>query len=144
MSNRNRLVHGEGYSSDARATALTRRLRRRIADRDHAEPSASQWRAMGESFFAGDPLMDRVVDWMAAHGVHATKPLFDAAVERGIAGVPDAPDALRALFAHVERRPPWSIRRGSRRARAARASRERSGSTCCATAAYCRATWPRR
>ena len=106
MSNGNRLPRGNGIVI-APIPPITRRLRKRIRDRARAEPSTDQLRAIGDSFFRGDPLMDAVVDWMIAHGVPATKPLFDSALERGIAAVADAPDALRALFAQVDHPPPW-------------------------------------
>jgi uncharacterized protein CbrC (UPF0167 family) len=106
MSNGNRPPRARDRVTEP-TTTVAKRLRKRIADRAQAAPSARQWDAMRASLFAGDALMDAVVDWMIAHGVRATKPLFDAAVERGIASVADAPDVLRALFARVDAPPPW-------------------------------------
>lgn len=75
--------------------------------RGQAEPTPDQWQAIGESLTRGDPPMDRVVDWMAGEGLGKTKPLFDRALEEGIDAVPDAPPALRELFALLDRRPDW-------------------------------------
>lgn len=73
--------------------------------RGNPEPSAAQWQAVGESLNQGDPVMDRLVDWMAAEGLGKTKPLFDRALEQGVG--PDAPAPLRRFFAEVEARPAW-------------------------------------
>ncbi len=75
--------------------------------RGDAEPTPSEWRAIGESLTRGDEPMDRLVEWMKAAGLRETKPLFDAAVENGIASVPNAPAPLRAFFEVVEARPAW-------------------------------------
>jgi hypothetical protein len=98
------------------ARELAQRIRWTI--RGDPEPSASQWRDIGEALSRGDPPMDRVVDWMAAAGIGRTKGVFDRALERGVAEVPDAPDALRDFFALVDRPPPWvdsaRLREGAR------------------------------
>jgi len=73
--------------------------------RGNPEPSAGQWQAIGESWNQGDPVMDRLVHWMAAEGLGKTKPLFDRALEQGLG--PDAPTPLRRFFAEVEARPAW-------------------------------------
>jgi len=75
--------------------------------RGDPEPGTAEWRAVGESLNQGDPAMDRLVDWMAAEGLARTKPLFDRAVDEGIAAIPDAPAPLHRFFAEVEARPAW-------------------------------------
>jgi hypothetical protein len=89
--------------------AGARRLARRIrwSIKGDPEPTPERWRAIGESFTRGDAPMDRVVDWMMAEGIGRTKPLFDRALEHGIASVPDAPQVLRDLFAVLDVRPAW-------------------------------------
>jgi hypothetical protein len=71
------------------------------------EPSAGQWQALGEALLEGDPPADRLVDWMHQAGMNAAMPLFERALERGIASVPDAPGPLRDFFAAVDARPDW-------------------------------------
>ena len=101
MSNGNRPPRASHRITEPQTT-IARRLRARIADGARAAPTAEQWDAIRRSLFAGDPLMDAVVAWMVAAGVRATKPLFDAALDHGIASVPDAPDVLREIGrAHV-------------------------------------------
>jgi hypothetical protein len=99
-----------------RARKLAQRIRWSI--KGDPEPSECQWRAIGESLTRGDPPMDRVVDWMVAEGLGQTKQLFDLALERGIGEVPDAPRALRDLFAIIDVRPRWvdpdRLREGAR------------------------------
>ncbi|MDM4770580.1 oxygenase MpaB family protein [Solimonas sp. SE-A11] len=75
--------------------------------RGNPEPSPTQWQAIGESLNQGDPAMDQLVDWMAAEGLRHTKPLFDRALDQGIAALPDAPEPLRRFFVAVEARPAW-------------------------------------
>lgn len=75
--------------------------------RGSAEPTPMQWQAIGESLTCGDPLMDRVAQWMHSAGMNTAKPLFDRALAQGIAAVPEAPPELRELFAVVDRRPSW-------------------------------------
>ncbi|MGH8506307.1 MAG: oxygenase MpaB family protein [Stenotrophobium sp.] len=71
------------------------------------EPSAEQWQALGEALLEGDPPADRLVAWMHQAGMNTAMPLFERALERGIASVPDAPAPLRAFFAVVDARPAW-------------------------------------
>jgi hypothetical protein len=88
-----------------RGRELAQRVRWSI--KGNPEPSPARWRAIGESFMKGDPPMDRVVEWMVTEGMSRTKPLFDRALERGIAAVVDAPQPLRDLFAIIDKRPAW-------------------------------------
>ena len=85
-------------------------------------PSDAEFRRLGECLLVGDPLMDAVVEEMFAIGRGPGKALFDQALAHGISSVPDAPPALRALFAEVENPPSWVdpdlLHRGARVLRA--------------------------
>jgi hypothetical protein len=54
-----------------------------------------------------DPLADAVVDAIEALPPGRGWAMLGEALERGIAAVTGAPDAMRALFAEVDRVPPW-------------------------------------
>jgi hypothetical protein len=71
------------------------------------EPTPARWQAMGEALMHGDAPMDELVDWMIATGMKTTRPLFDQALEHGLASLPDAPAPLRAFFESVEQPPEW-------------------------------------
>lgn len=79
----------------------------RLMIRGNPEPTPERWRDLGEGLMHGDPLADRLVDWMHAHGMRAAMPLFERASQDGIAAVPDAPAPLREFFEAVERVPGW-------------------------------------
>lgn len=89
--------------------AAGRRIARRLGWLTHGkpEPTNAQWQALGEGLLRGDPPMDRLVDWMAEHGMQEGRALFQHALEHGIARVPDAPEPLRALFEPIEQPPAW-------------------------------------
>lgn len=70
-------------------------------------PGPQMWQRMGEDFMRGDEPMDRLVDWMFATGMRESRAWFDAALERGIASVKDAPLPLREFFERIEKRPAW-------------------------------------
>ncbi len=70
-------------------------------------PTQSEWQTMGDALLIGDPRMDRLLDWMYHEGISETRPLFDAALQTGIAGVPDAPEPLRDFFTRYESAPAW-------------------------------------
>ncbi len=72
-----------------------------------AEPSPQRWREIGEALMQGDAPMERLVEWMFAYGMERARPLFERALERGIAAVPQAPAELREFFDLVERPPQW-------------------------------------
>ncbi|OBF81207.1 hypothetical protein A5791_06075 [Mycobacterium sp. 852002-51163_SCH5372311] len=82
------------------------------------EPTPEQWRRLGERLTVGDEPMDRLVEWMASAGMEQMRPLFDRALNEGIANVPEAPDPLRDFFVGVEAVPDWvdarKLRRGQR------------------------------
>ncbi|MFT3764152.1 MAG: oxygenase MpaB family protein [Minicystis sp.] len=54
-----------------------------------------------------DPAADAVVESFAALPPGRGFALLDRALSRGIDGVPEAPPALRALFAEIDHVPPW-------------------------------------
>lgn len=75
--------------------------------RGSAEPSAERWRALGLGLMQGDAAADHLLDWMYDLGMQQAMPLFQRALQSGIAYVPQAPDALGAFFAQCEQRPAW-------------------------------------
>lgn len=75
--------------------------------RGDAEPTPQRWKALGEGLMQGDPLADRLLDWMHEAGMRSAMPRFQRALDAGLASVPDAPPPLQAFFAHCERPPPW-------------------------------------
>lgn len=75
--------------------------------RGNPEPTAEEWQALGEALNHGDEAADRMVDWMYTAGMQAAHPLFERALNHGVASIPDAPAALREFFEICERRPAW-------------------------------------
>ncbi|MGQ0621783.1 MAG: oxygenase MpaB family protein [Panacagrimonas sp.] len=81
--------------------------------RGDAEPTPERWKALGEGLMLGDPLADRLLDWMHESGMRESMPLFQRALASGIASVPETPAGagvptpLHAFFTHCERRPAW-------------------------------------
>ena len=75
--------------------------------RGDAEPDAVRWRSLGEGLMQGDAPADRLLDWMYEAGMPAAMPMFQRALDRGIASVPDSPAPLRAFFLLCEQRPAW-------------------------------------
>ena len=71
------------------------------------KPTPAQWDRLGTALTAGDPAMDRVVDWMVSTGTAQARPLFDRALREGIDAVRDAPAPLRELFTAIEATPDW-------------------------------------
>ncbi len=61
----------------------------------------------GEFLMEGDPLADSVIDALAALPVPARQAMIDRALDEGIDAVPEAPEAMRALFAQLDRVPFW-------------------------------------
>lgn len=95
------------HGSDVVATCrrLGRPIRRMI--RGDPEPTRDRWQALGEALLQGDPLMDRVVEWMMDFGMRDGHALFCRALERGIESLPRTTEALRDLFAQVDHKPAW-------------------------------------
>ncbi|MCI5062585.1 MAG: DUF2236 domain-containing protein [Algiphilus sp.] len=94
--------HGADVAAQRRLTAGLR-----WSIRGDAEPSAERWRAIGEGLMHGDAAADALVAWMQGEGMASTWPLFQRALTKGIASLPDAPPALRAFFAAVDTLPDW-------------------------------------
>lgn len=72
-------------------------------------PSADPLRraAVRAGLSKGDPLADDLVAWMAGPAKGKAWRLFDQALTQGIETIADAPPALAAFFAQVDRRPDW-------------------------------------
>jgi hypothetical protein len=75
--------------------------------RGDAEPTPAEWQALGEALTHGDAVADRLVSWMYQAGMQTAHPLFERALNHGIASVADAPAPLREFFEVCERRPAW-------------------------------------
>lgn len=65
----------------------------------------------GRSMMATDPLADAVAALDDELGRGPTRAMLERALSQGIGEVPNAPAALRALFAHVDEVPRWVDRR---------------------------------
>ena len=62
---------------------------------------------LGAFLSEGDPLADAVVQALSAHPAPVRQAMVDRALDEGIGAVPEAPEALRALFAQLDRVPFW-------------------------------------
>src|SRR4051812_48156390 len=62
---------------------------------------------LGLALHEGDPLADAAVDALADVPSADRHALLDRALDHGITAVPDAPAALLALFAQLDRVPFW-------------------------------------
>ena len=91
----------------AGATRRARALLFFIRDKQAAPPTSAQWQRLGEAYNEGDGPADALVAWMQAHGMARSRPLFEKALAEGIAVLPEAPEPLKAFFAHVDQDPPW-------------------------------------
>jgi hypothetical protein len=91
----------------AEARRVARGIMGQLPPELRRDPSPEQWAHIGRGLLRGDEPVDRLVSWMMANGMKATRPLFEMALERGIDAVPDAPQALREFFAHIDARPAW-------------------------------------
>lgn len=81
-----------------------RRFQNLVAAR--AQFGAERVDRIGSFLWKPDAIADRVVEWMMAAGPRG-QATIDQALDRGIDSVDDAPDALRELFAIVDRVPAW-------------------------------------
>lgn len=61
----------------------------------------------GDFLMVGDPLADAAIDSLAGRPAPARQALIDRALDHGIDATPEATDALRALFAQLDRVPFW-------------------------------------
>ena len=71
------------------------------------KPTPAEFQELGEALTLGDRPMDELVEWMYREGMATTRPLFERALQEGIAAVPQAPAPLREFFDHVESVPEW-------------------------------------
>ncbi|WP_244880997.1 oxygenase MpaB family protein [Tsukamurella pseudospumae] len=70
------------------------------------EPTRAEFRRFGELLTVGDEQMDQLVDWIYEDR-DARKPLFERALNDGIATVPEAPSEIREFFEEMETIPDW-------------------------------------
>ncbi|KXO87778.1 hypothetical protein AXK57_05485 [Tsukamurella pulmonis] len=70
------------------------------------EPTDAEFRRFGELLTVGDAPMDELVDWIYEDR-DARRPMFDRALNEGIASVPEAPAILREFFEDMETAPDW-------------------------------------
>ncbi|WP_277372272.1 oxygenase MpaB family protein [Pseudomonas sp. AA-38] len=105
MSNKPMFVPGRHGADLQRARQVAAPVRRFI--QGPAEPSPAQWQAIGESLMQGDAAMDALLDWMSETGLAKAMPLYNRALEQGIAAIDEAPQPLQRFFAQVEATPDW-------------------------------------
>lgn len=84
-----------------------RTLRMKLVFGRDPAPTEQEWRTMADALWDGDAPADAMVEAMFHMGARAARGLFERAVEGGIASVPEAPQAMKDLFALVERDPAW-------------------------------------
>jgi hypothetical protein len=70
-------------------------------------PNETEYDELVAAVSEGDVLMDGYVAWMYASNPKLAKQQFDQALQNGLDGIVDCPDALRTLFREVEREPLW-------------------------------------
>ncbi|NKY19230.1 DUF2236 domain-containing protein [Tsukamurella spumae] len=70
------------------------------------EPTHAEFRRFGELLTVGDAPMDELVDWIYQDR-DTRKPLFERALNDGIATVPEAPSEIREFFEEMEADPDW-------------------------------------
>jgi hypothetical protein len=71
---------------------------------DRRDPRVRQ---LAQASLEGDPLADAVVEWIEEIGNANGRKIFERALTHGVSRVAEAPSALRALFAQVDRLPDW-------------------------------------
>jgi len=70
-------------------------------------PTAEQIQSFGELLMQGDPLDDDLANWALDVGFMQARALLDKALDEGIDHVPEAPEFLKDLFAHIDSEPEW-------------------------------------
>jgi hypothetical protein len=85
-------------------------------------PSDDVVRELGEMYYDADPLCEAFVDEVYLRdGATAGRALLERALTDGVDAMADAPPSLRALFADLDRDPPWvDLERVARGAKAFR------------------------
>ena len=95
----------------AQARPGVRRLRRliRAATGFDILPTDEQARALCNDLYSGDPTAERFVEevYHGEPGPKEARVLLDRALADGIDSVPEAPDAMKALFGEFETVPDW-------------------------------------
>ncbi|NLU82408.1 oxygenase MpaB family protein [Rhodococcus sp. HNM0569] len=88
-----------------------RRLRRAVRALTGFDllPSDEQARALCNDLYSGDPTAERFVDevYHGGPGAERGREMLELALTGGIDAVPDAPEAMRALFAEFDTVPDW-------------------------------------
>lgn len=74
-------------------------------------PSDGQIERFGQLLMQGDPLDAEVAAWGNEVGFALSRAMIDKALDEGIEAVPDAPDFVKRLFAHLDSEPTWLDRR---------------------------------
>ncbi|MBY8859385.1 DUF2236 domain-containing protein [Nocardia sp. CA2R105] len=96
---------------EARRTPGVRRLERIFASLTGRAlfPTDDQARALCADLFSGDPVAERFVAEVmhGETGAQRGREMLNQALSTGIATVPDAPEAMRELFAEFETVPDW-------------------------------------
>jgi len=70
-------------------------------------PTTAQIQQFGELLMQGDPLDDNLANWAQDVGFMQARALLDKALDEGIDQVPEAPEFLKNLFAHIDTEPVW-------------------------------------
>lgn len=70
-------------------------------------PSRTEYDRVMAACWEGDPAMDALVRWMYDTGPGPARALFQQAVDKGIARIPDAPGPLKTFFNIVDAEPAW-------------------------------------
>lgn len=93
---------------DRPSITRARRLCQRVLRFDPV-PDARTVAALAQDMHSGDPVAERFVDevFFGPDGYAAGRRLLDRALEHGIDAIPDAPAAMRELFAEFETIPDW-------------------------------------
>lgn len=103
---------------DRRWPRLVRRASRAVLGFDPAPPD-DVVRTFAAMYYDADPLAEAFVEEVyLRHGMAAGRAMLEQALAGGVASVPDPPPSLVALFADLERDPPWvdpaRVERGAR------------------------------
>jgi len=101
-----------------RSVRAIRAIGRAVLGFDLAPPD-DVVRQLAAMYYDADPIAEAFVDEVyLGRGSSAGRAMLELALARGVDAVPDAPASLRALFADIERDPPWldwdRVERGAR------------------------------
>lgn len=90
----------------ARLQLLPAWLGRRIFGKPLA-PTLTEWQAVQQALWQGDPAMDKVVAWMFEGSARDNKMLFEQALRQGIDSMENPPAPLREFFSLIDNPPDW-------------------------------------